>query len=170
MTIQQEKWQQIWANLEDQEYRHEFATEVATTIATQIRLLREKEHWTQTELGQRTGNKEQSTISQLENPNYGRYALATLKRLATAFDVALVVRFVPFSELVDWSTNLTPTKLAPPSYSEELSERQGQIERELMLGDFSVALTSVNDSPQQVQPPPVRFRWQPSTRTQREKE
>ena len=105
--------------LQDPEYRHEFVDEnVGVGLAFQLRRMRKDRNWTQVELAQRT-NKAQETISQLEDPNYGRYSLRTLKKLATAFDVALLVRFVPFSELAEWTVNLTPQRLAPPSYEEE---------------------------------------------------
>jgi len=44
----------------------------------------------------------QNAISRLESPDYGKATLTTLKRIASAFDVGLVVRFVPFTEFVDW--------------------------------------------------------------------
>jgi len=113
------KRQQILRSLENEEYRREFAADVATTLAIQIRLLREKYGWTQEQLAQRMG-KRQETISQWENPDYGRYTLNTLKELAAAYDVALIARFAPFSDLVDWVANLTPQRLAPPSFVEEL--------------------------------------------------
>jgi hypothetical protein len=52
----------------------------------------------------------------MEDPSYESFSLATLKRLASAFDVAFVGRFVAFSELVDWATNLTAEHLAPPEF------------------------------------------------------
>jgi len=113
------KRQQILKSLENEEYRREFAADVGTSLAIQIRLLREKLGWTQEELAQRMG-KRQETISQWENPDYGRYTLNTLKELASAYDVALLVRFAPFSDLVDWIANLTPQRLAPPSFAEEV--------------------------------------------------
>ena len=61
----------------------------------------------------------QPMISAWENPNYGRYTLATLKEFAKAFDVGLLVRFVPFSKLVDWTVDLTSDVIAPASFSEE---------------------------------------------------
>lgn len=145
MTSQSREWQQLWENLENPENRRELATEIATSIAFQIRHLREKAGWTQAELANRT-EKEQPTISQLEDPNYGRYSLVTLKTLANAFDVALSVRFVPFSELVDWLANLTPEKLAPPSYSEEQEKYWERRERALMptLANVSFALSTDN--------------------------
>lgn len=87
-------------------------------IASQIRMLREKNNLTQTELGERAGIK-QSRISLLEDPDYSGIALRTLFKLSDAFDVGLVVQFAPFSDLVQYSTSLTPTDLAPPSFAEE---------------------------------------------------
>jgi len=113
------KRQQILRSLENREYRREFAADVGTGLAFQIRLLREARGWTQEELAHQMG-KRQETISQWENPDYGRYTLKTLSELAAAFDVALLVRFAPFSELVDWSMNLTPERLAPASFDDEL--------------------------------------------------
>lgn len=118
-SIDMTKRQQILKSLEDREYRREFAADIGTGLAFQIRLLRENRGWIQEQLADRMG-KRQETISQWENPDYGRYTLNTLRELAAAFDVALLVRFAPFSELVDWSINLTPERLAPPSFDEEL--------------------------------------------------
>lgn len=63
----------------------------------------------------------QGTISRLENPDYGKYTLTTLKRLAAAFDVALVVRFAPFGELLTWADELSPEALAVPAYDQALA-------------------------------------------------
>lgn len=120
-------------SLTDRDYRREFAEEtISTGLAFQIRLLRESRGWTQEDLARRTGQAQQ-TICRLENPNYGRHSLTTLKRLAAAFDVAMAVRFVAFSELVDWTLGLTPQRLAPPSFSDEYS--QG------FQGDYAVQST-----------------------------
>jgi transcriptional regulator with XRE-family HTH domain len=63
--------------------------------------LRDREGWSQQELAEKIGST-QNAIYRAENPNYGKQTLSTLKKIAAAFDVALVVRFIPFSELVDW--------------------------------------------------------------------
>jgi hypothetical protein len=52
-----------------------------------------------------------------------------LKRLRAAFDVALVVKFIPFSEFAEWIINLTPEKLAPPNFEEEQEEKSRGEER-----------------------------------------
>lgn len=117
------KSDQLWKSLEDEEYRRAFIAD-DTGLAFQIKLIRDKKGWTQAELGERAGGKRQETISQWESPNYGRYSLSTLKELAVAFDIGLMVRFAPFSELVEWNASLTPERLAPPSFTEENQTRQ----------------------------------------------
>ncbi len=105
--------------LKNKEYREAFMEEiVGTSLAFQVRRLREARGWTQELLASETG-KAQETISQLENPNYGKYSLTTLKQLAAAFDVALLVRFVSFGELADWVVDVAPQRQTPPSYEEE---------------------------------------------------
>ncbi len=112
----------IIEDLKNKEYRDAFAIEhIDTGIPFQIRALREQKgrEWTQKELGKRTGMA-QETISRIEDPNYGKLTLNTLKRLASAFDIGLMVRFVPFSELVDWELSLTPASLEATSFDKDL--------------------------------------------------
>lgn len=100
----------------DRQYRERFAhANIAQGVAAQIRAMREANGWTQATFGNVVGMK-QSAVSQLENPDYGRASLTTLKRVASAFDVALVVRFEPFSELMKHSGSLSPTDFAVPSF------------------------------------------------------
>jgi len=107
--------------LGDQEYRRGFVEGHAKdTIAFQIRQLRKAEGWEQRDLARELGNpKLQPMISRYENPDYGRYSITTLLELAAAFDVALVVRFAPFSELVEWDFNSTVQTLAPAKFSKD---------------------------------------------------
>jgi transcriptional regulator with XRE-family HTH domain len=71
---------------------------------------------------------DQSTISDLENPNY-EYApqIGTLERLANAFDVPLIVRFGSWEELWDWENNLTPERLAPKTFNEVLPKLEALV-------------------------------------------
>jgi len=113
------KREQIWRSLNDGEYRHQFIEEeINVGLAFQIRALRNRQNLTQGELADKLGVK-QPLISSWENPDYGKYTLATLKDLSKAFDVGLLVRFVPFSTLLNWTANLKPGDLAPSSFSEE---------------------------------------------------
>ena len=116
-----DKERQIRCSLANKEYREALAIEhVNTTLAIQIRKVRENHQWKQSELADLLG-KHQETISQWENPDYGRHSIMTLKALAAIFDVALLVKFIPFSELVEDMVNLSETRLSPPSFSEELN-------------------------------------------------
>jgi transcriptional regulator with XRE-family HTH domain len=115
------KREQIWESLTDPDFRKQFIDEhISVGIAFQIHGLRERQGLKQKQLAERLGDeKKQPLISAWENPDYGKYTLGTLKDLAKAFDVGLLVRFVPFSKLVDWTIDLTHDVIAPPSFSEE---------------------------------------------------
>ena len=118
---------ELMATLADEEYRREFVSEsISTGLAFQIRHLRDSRGWTQRELAERMPKAQQETVSQWENPNYGRYSVNTLKRVAAAFDVALIVRFAPFSDLAKWTLGLNPQRLAPPSFTAELEQMETQ--------------------------------------------
>jgi transcriptional regulator with XRE-family HTH domain len=141
--IDMTKMEQLFRSLEDAAYRRAFADDVGTGLAFQTRLLREDRGWTQEEMAARMG-KSQATISQWENPAYGSYTLNTLKELAGAFDVALMVRFAPFSEIVEWSVGLTSVRLAPPSFEEESRIRRAPIATDSTEGSITVSATTSN--------------------------
>jgi transcriptional regulator with XRE-family HTH domain len=70
-------------------------------IPSQIRALRLREEWTQKQLADESGMK-QARISAVETPGVVNFSLETLIRLAAAYRVALQVRFVPYSAMIDW--------------------------------------------------------------------
>lgn len=99
-------------------------------LAFQIRSLRGDS--SQEEMEKRTGIKQQG-ISRLENPYYGKATLTTLKKIAAANDVGLLVEFVPYSELINRVSGTPyvergyrPQTMNVPSFEEE--ERQGAFE------------------------------------------
>lgn len=97
------------------------AGQIKTGIPFQVRALRDKRGWTQAQLGAELGMT-QTNISRLESPGYGRLNITTLQRIASVFGVALVVRFVPFSELIQWTDKLSPEVVAPQSFEEEVEQ------------------------------------------------
>ena len=107
-------------------YRDVFATSITGTTAAQIRLMRERREWSQQELAEKVGMG-QARISLLENPNYENPSLSTLKRIANAFDVALVVRFMPFSKFFAMLDNETSETLAVPSFENEFGTEANPI-------------------------------------------
>lgn len=117
------KYEQMWGSLYDPEIRKQLIDEhINVGTAFQIRALRSRQKLRQTDLANLL-NVKQPLVSAWENPDYGKYTLGTLKDLAKAFDVGLLVRFVPFSTLVNWTLNVTPDTIAPPSFTEEEQNR-----------------------------------------------
>jgi len=111
--------------LKDKGYRDAYVAEhVRTGTPHQIRILREQREWTQGELGRRSG-KPQNVISRLEDPNYGKLTIQSLLDLASAFDVALIIKFVPFSRLMGELEKLSPESLEVPSFSQDAGLLKG---------------------------------------------
>lgn len=93
--------------------------------------------WSQPELAKKLGTS-QNAISRLEKPDYGKASLTTLKKLAAIYDVGLIVRFAPFSQLADWESNtpyteygLIPEAMNPATFDEE--ESSGALERDAAM-------------------------------------
>ncbi|KGH03995.1 hypothetical protein P608_24895 [Comamonas thiooxydans] len=89
-------------------------------IAWQILNNRQKRKWTQRQLAERLGTQ-QSAVRRLEDPEYGRHSLNTLVKVAHAFDCALQVRLLPFSEFAEISNNLSPEATFAASFIEEFT-------------------------------------------------
>ena len=112
------------AKLRNKDYRDAYVEEkVATSLPFQIRALREQSarQWSQAELGRRAEMR-QNAISRLEDAESGTPSISTLLRLARAFDVALLVKFVPFSKLLSEFSDLSFEALSVPSFDEELPQ------------------------------------------------
>jgi len=119
MSTRTKKYKQIVNNLTSKEYRDLYVeNHITNGIAFQIHSMRDSRKWTQKKLAESIGTK-QGVVSRLENPNYGKYSLDTLKKVAASFDVALLVSFVPFSELVARTTSLTNRCMDVPSYEDD---------------------------------------------------
>ena len=89
-------------------------------IPIQTRILREQRELSQGQLAERVKTT-QSVISRLEDPNYGKLSLSSLLKLASAYDVALLVKFVPFSRLLHEFEDASPHALSAKEFTEELS-------------------------------------------------
>ena len=112
------------ARLKNKAYRDAFiGSQISVGLPFQIRALREQRGWKQSRLAMEAGML-QPRISAMESPGAAKFNLETLRRLASAFDVALMVRFVPFSELVDWSERFDPDKFNIPSFKDEQASEE----------------------------------------------
>jgi len=87
-------------------------------IAAQIRALREARGLSQSGLAKLIGTK-QSGVSKLEDVNYSSWSIRTLKKLARAFEIALVVRFVSFGEALADIEDFNAKALVKPKFAED---------------------------------------------------
>jgi transcriptional regulator with XRE-family HTH domain len=115
---------ELLESLRDRNYRNEFVKErVRSSIALQIQALRlQRNKMTQKELGEALGMA-QAWVSKLEDPDYGKMSVATLLRLAEAFDIDLEIKFRPFSKTLDSLPGQGPDYFDVPSFDEEFSGR-----------------------------------------------
>ena len=103
----------------DKEYRDYFVEAwIEQTIGWQIKVNREKRNWSQKQLAENIGTK-QSGISRLENADSRSYSMATLLKIASAFDCALDVRFIPFRKLAELATDNSPDALSVEPFQEK---------------------------------------------------
>lgn len=110
--------------LQEKPYRDAFvASQIRIALSFQIRALREKRGWTQAQLAEQVGML-QPRISAMERPGGSKFSLETLLRLASAFDVAFVGRFVPFSELLEWAESFSPDTFMVSSFDDEMGTRE----------------------------------------------
>ena len=92
--------------------------ELVNGLAHQIRILREERGWTQKDLATRL-NTTQTTVSRLEDPSYGRFSIRTLLSLGKVFDVAIFVRYLPFSRFMQETWDTKPERFKATGYQEE---------------------------------------------------
>jgi transcriptional regulator with XRE-family HTH domain len=115
------------SEFQDEEYRHSYAEEcLNTTIATQIKILREQREMTQSALAKKS-EMLQPRLSVMENADYSSWSISTLKRLARAFDLALAVKFEAFSEVVLDFEEMSKETLSRPSFKDDPMFRSAKV-------------------------------------------
>ena len=105
--------------LQKKSYRTAYVAEhVRRGIAYQIRALRDQRDWNQGELSDFL-KKPQSVVCRLEDPSYGKVTVQTLLEIAAVFDVALQVRFVPFSTFLQQTRDVSSESMKALSFDDE---------------------------------------------------
>jgi len=119
----------------DKEYADAYTEEFLNLyIATQIKVLREQRNLTQAQLAELSGMR-QERISVLENANYERWSIQTLRKLARAFDVTLRVTFETFSHTIAEIEGFSGTALERMHREEDLSEPIPPVVSETSIND-----------------------------------
>lgn len=106
---------------QSKDYRDAFVdAHVGNGVAFQLKALRESRDWDQKDVARELGKPSaQPMISRYENPDYGKYSVSTLLELAHLYDVALIVKFAGFSELVKHDYESQSESFYVPSFEQE---------------------------------------------------
>ncbi len=113
----------IWRKLaKSKKYREEFALAfLKRSVPFQVKTLRKKHCGSQAVLAERA-KLTQGVVSRAEDQDYGNLTLNTIGRIAAGLDMAFIGKFVPFTELVKFSLNLSEEEFAAiPTFEEELN-------------------------------------------------
>jgi transcriptional regulator with XRE-family HTH domain len=109
----------VASELSDPEFRNSYKrARVRSKLAYQIKALRKQRDWLQGKLAE-IMDKPQSTVSRFEDADYGKLTLETLFEISDAFDLGLVVEFVPYPEFLVRTSNLSPEILECDSFRPE---------------------------------------------------
>lgn len=98
----------------NKELRYAWADAVLrASIANQIKGLREQAGWSQKRLAQAIGTAAPA-ISKLENVNDKTFpSVRTLRKIAAAFDVALIIRFESWNGWLTWIIDAHGSRIIP---------------------------------------------------------
>ena len=108
--------------LQTKEYRDAYVeAQLSIEIPFQIRALRKQREWTQAQLAELC-DIPQARISHIEQPGRDPLSLRTLYRLASAFDVGLLIQFVPFRELMHREALFNPETFSVSSFEDDQLE------------------------------------------------
>ncbi len=109
----------LWAKLRDKAYRRGYADNyVSMLVPFQIRALRKSREWTLPDLAKRSGIP-QDKLECLEEAGYNPQDLGVLYKIAKAFDIGVLVEFVPFSKLVSREETFQPETFDVASFSND---------------------------------------------------
>lgn len=115
MTIRE----RLLSKFRDKRYRHGYVdTFTDAYIATQIQVLREQRGLDQTALAKLAG-LHQSQVSTLEDVDNSSWTIRTLKKIAKAFDLVLVVRFESFGRVLPDIGHLDRPSLQRHSFEDD---------------------------------------------------
>lgn len=127
----------------DSETRHIYADDfLNSSIATQIKVLREQAGWTQAELAEKAGMR-QERISVLEDVNYSSWTANVLKRIAKAFDMRLSIKIESFGSFLTEFSDFSRESLARPKFEDDPAFQEGSGRA---IGAFAVAVNTVSTS------------------------
>ena len=100
-------------------------SKVGVLISSQLYALRSRQDWTQKQFADEADMK-QPRISAMEQPGAVNFNLETLVRSAATLSVGLIVKFVPFSEMLAWENNYKQDTFNPAPLAQDRAFLQGR--------------------------------------------
>ncbi len=110
---------QLIEKLRNWKYREAYIrASINVNLPSQIRALRLKQRMTQRELADES-KMLQPRISAMEKPGAIKFNIETLVRVAAAFKVGLIVKFVPLSEMLAWENGFSQDDFDVVTFEED---------------------------------------------------
>lgn len=118
-------YSQMFKKFKEKRYRDAFlASQIRRMIPKQVRAIREAQEMTQQQLADAAGTT-QTVISRIEKGSgSGNLTIKSLLNLASALDVALVIRFEPIDRFIGWTEHLSSEDIAPRQSQVILTEME----------------------------------------------
>lgn len=128
----------LFSRFKDKDYREAYLEGfISDIIAAQLHNLRQDRGWSQAKLAKKAGMK-QPRIALLEKEGYESYSINTLRRLANAYEVALIVKFTRFSELARFSNEFSSQDVHIPDYESEAKANSARDDLEIIVPEATV--------------------------------
>jgi len=121
-------------------------SKLGVLVPSQIRSLRlQSEMPRQSDLASAAG-LHQSRISMFETPGAANMTIETLSRLAAAFKVGLVVKFVPFSEMQHWENAYSQDEFHVTNIDKDLEFQSPTVDVQQATGAIETGLLGMESS------------------------
>lgn len=128
-------------HLESKEFRDALVeSDIANGILFQLNAMSADRGWTQEELAEEAGTAQPVISKYLKG--YENFSVKTLRKLASAFDVSLTIRFERFSELANRHLNMDWAGLAIPDHANDAALRGPVFEYSLAASDIHSPIIS----------------------------
>ncbi len=104
------------------------ASQLKRGLPFQARAMRKERGWSQALVAERSGLT-QGVVSRAEDPDYGNLTLNTVRRIAAGHDVAVICKFVSFSEFAKWYVKFSEASAVASTFEEEAESFSPELAR-----------------------------------------
>jgi transcriptional regulator with XRE-family HTH domain len=140
--------ERLTRDFNDPDYRHVYDEGfLNSSIATQIKVLREERGWTQAHLAGKA-KMNQSRVSELEDVNFNSWTMRTLRKLARALDLRLKISFEEFGTLLRDFRDLNRESLSRRSFGSDPAFQSAHAEAKPMASARALRIAPMPPEPE----------------------